>query len=52
MNEMSNEIELALDQLVVKHRKYWSSTPACRQYVYESFANWLVKKFEEETNVK
>lgn len=53
MVKFTEEVELALDRLVRKKMDYnYASREQNELWVYEDFANWLVNKFEEETNAK
>jgi hypothetical protein len=50
MSQLTDEFELALDRLVRERMKYnYASEHNNRQWVYEEFFSWLVKKFQEET---
>jgi hypothetical protein len=50
MSKLTDELELSLDRLVEnKMMENYSSRDDNEQWVYEDFANWLVKKFQEET---
>lgn len=53
MHELLKEFEFALDHLIEKRmRDNYAAECENRQWVYQDFANWLVKKFEEDQNAK
>lgn len=50
MPKISEEIEFQLDRLVEKRMQYnYNTKETNANWVYEDFAEWLVKKFKEET---
>jgi hypothetical protein len=52
MSNLSDELELALEQVVEERIKYGHygrmHKSTVREYITQDFAEWLVKKFEEE----
>ena len=50
MSKISEELELVLEHLVEEKMKYnYADRKQNRQWVYESFAHWLINKYQEET---
>ena len=49
MAKLSEELEFALDRLVREKMDYnYATREQNETWVYEDFANWLVKQFEKE----
>jgi hypothetical protein len=52
MIKLIDELELSLERLVrEKMDRNYSSREQNQLWVYESFSNWLVNKFKEDTKV-
>lgn len=50
--KLVDKLEIALDRLVQKNTNYNDADKKHNKlWVYESFANWLVRKFEEDKNI-
>jgi hypothetical protein len=48
MSILTDEIEYALEQVVSNREYYYSSRKSAKKWIIQDFADWLVKKFEEE----
>jgi hypothetical protein len=48
MSKLINELELALDRLIEDRTEHYSNRQNAEDWITQDFAEWLVKKFEEE----
>jgi hypothetical protein len=49
MSKLINELELKLEDVIYDREHHYSSVEQAREWITRDFAEWIVKKFEEET---
>ena len=52
MSKLTDELEFQLERVIEEREHHYSDTKQAREWITQDFAEWLVKKFQEETNAR